>query len=510
MRRLSPHTPPAAAATPPAAPPPELRMAVDPPLVAALVAPLYALRDSLGSGASVPSEAISGALTESAAHIAGTEDPHRAGIAAVESTATGQTVDHAVPAMRRTGTEMAALGDNSAAYLEILNAAHTTSATARAKVDRIIEEFRADARDRLSAPDTAAPDNDAVMDRGALALREALGTVAAARTEMDDHSRRLDALGESTVTTPTGWTPVADRTGTGTGTGTGTSSAPTWSSGWSGGGGMGGMGSGFGGNGFGGGWQQPQTVVVPGGTPGQPPDPAMMAKFAEVQVQTAAISAGVQLGTSALQAGVQLGTGIIDRAAETIMHGVDTGGKLAERAIDTGLPAALGQPGTGTDKNGDGKPDDPGTGDKPGGTAGMFDFGGTGDQGGKPDQGGQDGKPPTGTVIPPGPGDSPGGESGTTGGQASTPPPQKSVIPPDDDAPAPAPHREPAPAPGSGAVLPPPTPPGETERPRRGQLGVTVEPAAAVSGAAVIDTPGTDAADELASLELAGSLDSDE
>ncbi|MGW0058105.1 hypothetical protein [Nocardia nova] len=445
----------------------------DPPIVAALVAPLRALRASLGTGAAVPHETITAALTAAAAHIGATEKPHRDGLHAVESTAAGAVADTAVPAMRTTATEIGALGEHAPAYLAALGAAHATTSTAAAKVDRIIDDFRADAR-RIAGTATAAPDNDAIIDRATTALRDAITTVTAAKTEMDGHTRTVAELGPGTLTTPQNWAPTSapswgpNSAGWPTSPGTWPTAPGGWSTAPAG-------------------WSTapppvlyPPTATIPAATAGMDP-----ATAAQVQMQGAALQAGVQLGSTALQAGVQIGTDLIDKAAEVITHGIDTGGKLGEKAVDTAVPqllaGATGKPATGPD----GKPADPadpaapptGDGAHPG--AAVFDFGGhpgalhpapsvTGPGSLLPDQG-------TGHTDPP---------AGHT-----TPPPAAPVIP---DKPTPPPATK---APDSaesgghgtaGALVPPTGGTGgqTSDKPHRGgQLGVTVaapaDPAAA-------------------------------
>ncbi len=419
----------------------------DPPIVAALVAPLRALRDSLGSGASVPHETISAALTAAAAHVDATEKPHRDGLYAVESTAAGSVADTAVPAMRTTATEIGALGDHAPAYLAALGAAHTTTSTAAAKVDRIIADFRADAR-HIVGTATAAPDNDAVIDRASTALRDAITTVTAAKTEMDGHTRVVSDLGPGTVTTPQTWTPTPIPNWGGqnpAGTAPAAWSAPPPYS--------------------------PPTNPPPAAIPATttPMDPATAA---QVQIQSAALQAGVQLGSTALQAGVKIGTELIDKTAEVITHGIDTAGKLGEKAVDTAVPellsGATGEPAPDATGKPGADPDAPtADGAHPG--AALFDFGGPA------------ALHPAPSVTGPGlllPSDHPS--------PAATPAPVTPSHPTPTTTPPPTTPGPEGGRPTTAAVVPPASGPGPqaSARPHRGgQLGVTVaapdDPAAA-------------------------------
>lgn len=437
----------------------------DPPIVAALAAPLYQLRASLGSGAAEPHEALTAALTGATAHTAATEDTHRAGIHGVEATNDGAAASAAVPALRATAAHIGTIADRGPAVLAVTQDAHTTTSTAAARVDRIIDRFRSDARQIMGSA-TSAPDTDAVIDRAAEALRDAVTTVTAARTEMADHTRRLDAL------RPTAGA-IDDDTTTTTTTTTSSSWTPPASLRWS-----------------------PTTPSSFGGYSAAPmPMPVTTAPMdpataAQVQMQAAALSAGVQLGTTALQAGVQIGTDIVDKIAEVATHGIDAAAKVGEKAVDQAVPALLNG-----DKTKPGNTDsstattDSGTSTGTGtGTGALFDFGGhsgtTGTSGAAPAGHSQTGlgsllpdtKPDT---PPPAPAQSSSPPPPTTPDPAPAPPPATTP------APGPADH---APAPSGGAVLPPQASGGgdHDKRPRTGQFGVTTHTAPASAVAPVI------------------------
>ncbi|MBF6446967.1 hypothetical protein IU429_04755 [Nocardia elegans] len=427
---------------------------VDPPIVATLVQPLLELRASLGTGVATPSSAITGALSSASTQAADTEGPHRDGVHALESTWTGPGSDAAVPALRTTQTQIGDISDRGPAYLGVLADAHATSARAAGRMDRIIADFRRDARTILGNA-TAAPDTDAVINRATQALRDAITTVTSARTEMDDHSRRLDEMGPLTVTTPAGL-----------------NSSQSWG-------------------------DTPGTVLpsaygaIPGqygtvpaqyGTaPGQPIDPAQLA---QLQLQQLLVQAGVQVGTSAINAGVDIGTHLIDKIAEVGTHTIDT----VASSVDQAIPQLINP--------------DHATGDKtnPAGNSGdsakLFDFGP-----GKATPG----TTGPGSIIPGGPAPDKAPADKTPADKSDPPPPSpSSIIPPPADpapmpkppAPAPAPAPAPEPAhPGGvagGMALPPPAGSGQDHKPRDGQLGVTVPAAETTVPAAVIGDFGDD------------------
>ncbi|MGQ4596346.1 hypothetical protein [Nocardia sp. R6R-6] len=309
---------------------------VDPPIIAALVGPLLTLRSSLGTGVGVPNAAATSALSAATTQAADTEGPHREGLYALESSWTARSADAAVPALRTTQTQIGDISDRGPAYLSVLADAHATSGRAAQRVDQIIAEFRRDAREILDNA-SSAPETDAVIARATQALRDAITTVTAARTEMSDHTRRLDDMGPLTVTAPAG---IAQ-----------------------------------------GGTVQPGATgnVIPGTTTPattQPMDPAMAA---QLQLQQQLIAAGVQLGSTAINAGVDIGTHIIDKIAEVGMHTIDTVAASADKAI----PELI-HPGSTTNSGTNG--------DESRNSSKLFDFGGSPD---KPSSSG------TNSVIPP-------------------------------------------------------------------------------------------------------------
>ncbi|MBO0856578.1 MAG: hypothetical protein J2P18_22755, partial [Nocardia sp.] len=442
---------------------------VDPPIVATLVKPLQELRAALGTGVATPNPAIATALSSAASQAADTEGPHRQGVHALESTWTGPGSDATVPAIRKTQTQIGDISDRGPAYLSVLQDAHGTSARAAGRVDQIIADFRSDARTILGNA-KSAPDTDKLINRATHALRSAITTVTAARTEMDDHSRRLDQMGPLTVTTPaglqtssTGTTPAARQTGEtfdgplsnsegdssssslGGNSSQGESETPsspsssfnsqspssTSPSGYSGLTGQSPLGGQSGG-------MTPQ-VQLP---PGQPVDPAQLA---QLQLQQLLVQAGVQLGTTAINAGVSIGTDLIDKIAEVGSHAIDTVASTGEKIADKAIPKLLdpdakdgktdpsGDSGDSTDPSSSGKSSDK-----------MFDFGGGMD---KSDS-------DTGGSIIPDPSDSGAsgsdkatGDHSSSGDHASSGDHTSSG----DTADNPAPQRAPAPAPAPAA-----------------------------------------------------------
>lgn len=444
LRRRRP-TETAASDTLPVTPDP----AVDPPMIAALVRPMLQLRSTLGSGATMPDRTITAALSAASTQAADSEGPHRNGLYALESTWTSAGADAAVPALRTTQTEIGEISDRGPAYLSVLSDARATSARAARKVDQIIADFRADARVIL-ANSTSAPETDAVIDRAAAALREAIETVEAAQTEMDGHTQRIETMGPLTVTTPTGLT---DRNG---GIG-GTSTPTTYYS------------------------NLPSSGVPQTTADGQPIDPVLVA---QMQLQQQLISAGVDLGTAAITAGVDIGTHLIDKIAETGMHAMDTVAASADAAISQAIPELI-NPGSTTTAGA--------------GTSGatpnkLFDFGGG-----------------TGPSNPSAMTAAPGTLGGTPKldapkAPAPEPSPGQSITPDPADKPvaqAPftgnsEPSRPVSPGGAAGGMALPPGVGGDQERKRDGQLGVTVPasevlPESATVPAAVIGDFGDDA-----------------
>ncbi|MGK8504017.1 hypothetical protein [Nocardia asiatica] len=418
LRKRAHATQPAAEATRPQSTEP----GADPPIVAALVRPLLTLRSSLGTGVGVPSAAATGALSAASAQVADTEAPHREGLHALESTWTSRAADAAVPALRTTQTEIGDISDRGPAYLSVLADAHATSGRAARRVDQIIADFRRDAREILDNA-SSAPETDAVIARASQALRDALTTVTVARTEMNDHTRKLDEMGPLTVTSPSG---VSQSQAAHSG---GTAQVTP-------------------------GTATPGTVTPGASTPAttQPMDPAMAA---QLQLQQALISAGVQLGTTAINAGVDIGTHIIDKIAEVGIHGIDTVAAAADKAI----PELI-NPGSTTNSGT--------SGDDSKNSSKLFDFGGTSDH--KPSSTGPGSGNPPGNSAPAARPEAPRPESRPVPGSApfadSTPP-----------APAGRPDHPGHPGHTGGMVLPPAPPPGGNDhehKPRDGQLGVTI------------------------------------
>ncbi|KIA64382.1 hypothetical protein [Nocardia vulneris] len=409
---------------------------VDPPIVAALVRPLLQLRSTLGSGVAVPNQTATAALSAASTQAADTEGPHRDGLHALESTWTSRGADAAVPALRTTQTEIGEISDRGPAYLSVLGDAHATSARAARTVDQIIADFRSDARQILGNA-TAAPDTDAVIARATQALRDALTTVNAAQTEMDDHSRRLDAMGPLTVTQPSGVTTAQPYS-------SGPYSSGTYPPGVT-------------------------SQYVPGTTAnGQPMDPALAA---QLQLQQQLISAGVQVGTAAINAGVDIGTNIIDKIAGVGTHIIDKVAEVGTHAIDT---VAAGADKAVTEAIRPGST----TGDGPNGSSNssaspkLFDFGAGART---PAPSGPSG--PSSVIPPSGPGSAPTANEAPPKPESKPAPAPAPAPPVVDDAPSrsAAPDQPHPPGTTGGVALPPSPPPDDREhKPREGQLGVTV------------------------------------
>ncbi|MBF6299185.1 hypothetical protein IU459_16780 [Nocardia amamiensis] len=389
---------------------PSTEPGVDPPIIAALVRPLLTLRSSLGTGVGVPNVAATSALSAATTQAADTEGPHREGLHALESTWTSRGADAAVPALRTTQTQIGDISDRGPAYLSVLGDAHATSGRAAQRVDQIIAEFRRDAREILDNA-SSAPETDAVITRATQALRDAITTVTAARTEMSDHTRRLDEMGPLTVTAPSG---VAQ-----------------------------------------GGTVQPGTTgnFVPGSTTPattQPMDPAMAA---QLQLQQQLIAAGVQLGSTAINAGVDIGTHIIDKIAEVGMHTIDTVAASADKAI----PELI-NPGSTTNSGTNG--------DESRNSSKLFDFGGSPD---KPSSSGSNSVTSPNNSAPTARSDAPKPESrpAPAGAPPFFDPPAPAGRPDNPAHPGPTGGMvlPPAPPPGGN---------DQEHKPRDGQLGVTI------------------------------------
>ncbi|APE33088.1 hypothetical protein BOX37_02905 [Nocardia mangyaensis] len=266
------------------------------PVVALLEVPLLELRKSLGTNTSAdPDPTVVAALTSASNATTATEDPHRLGLHALESTATAAP---ATPALRRTATEVSAAADRGQRLSTLLGQAHSTQASAAAKVDAIIADFRAKAK--AAAPAVNGNNLDAIVALAEEAISEAVGVVGTASTDMDQYTRDTRGLtsdlgGTNGVTVPGGATEVAPgvyvlgRGGT-------------------------------------------DTYADLGATTTTTGDPAADAQIA---LQKALINGGVSLGTAAIDAGVQFGTHLIDKIAEVAMHGIDAGADLAATGIDT-------------------------------------------------------------------------------------------------------------------------------------------------------------------------------
>lgn len=281
----------------------------DPPIVAELLAPLLELRAALGDGTGLDPDTAA-ALTAAADAAAAAEDPARLGTYALESTG---TAPDAVPVIRRTGTEVAALADHTGTLSSLLDDAYTTRNTAAARVDAIIADFRRRARP-MAAAATSQADIDAIIELAAQSIRDGVSAVDTARGEMDGHRRRAASYNQG-----------AD--------------APRVT--------------------------VPHSYRAAPGVLGAAPAVTDPAAAAQIALNQALIAGGVQLGTAAIDAGVQIGTRIVDGIVQVATHGIDTGAALAEQAITTA--AAATDPATAPGgPTGDSKPAGPT------GTSGLF------------------------------------------------------------------------------------------------------------------------------------------
>ncbi|MFE7723466.1 hypothetical protein ACFU44_31075 [Nocardia rhizosphaerihabitans] len=391
------------------------------PVVALLEVPLLELRKSLGSNTSAdPDAEVVAALTSATNATTATEDPHRLGLYALEST---ETAAPATPALRQTATEVSAAADRGQKLSTLLGQAHSTQATAAAKVDAIIADFRAKAK--AAAPAVNGNNLDAIVELAEEAIQEAVGVVGSASTEMDQYTRNTKELtsdlgGTNGVTVPQGATEVAPGVyvlGTG---GTSTDTIDT------------------------------DTTTT---------DPATAAQIA---LQEALIDGGVALGTAAIDAGVTFGTHLIDKIAEVAMHGIDKGAELATTGIDTLAANVTGTEGTATSPaTTTPSPTTPST-NGGGNSGGLFAGLGNGDTAAKPEPANNNGNKPA---------------SPAPASQAPA------VEQPQQQAPATTPSTPTAPAPAQqpvqSGVIPPSARPQqdqETEKPsaapRHGQPGV--------------------------------------
>ncbi|MGW6728143.1 hypothetical protein ACWF9G_19780 [Nocardia sp. NPDC055029] len=395
------------------------------PVVALLEVPLLELRKSLGSNTSADPDAdVVAALTSASDATTATEDPHRLGLYALEST---ETAAPATPALRQTATEVSAAADRGQKLSTLLGQAHSTQATAAAKVDAIIADFRAKAK--AAAPAVNGNNLDAIVELAEEAIQEAVGVVGSASTEMDQYTRNTKELtsdlgGTNGVTVPQGATEVAPGVyvlGTG---GTSTDTIDT------------------------------DTTTT---------DPATAAQIA---LQEALIDGGVALGTAAIDAGVTFGTHLIDKIAEVAMHGIDKGAELATTGIDTLAANVTGTEGTATSPaTTTPSPTTPST-NGGGNSGGLFAGLGNGDTAAKPEPANNNGNKP---ASPAPASQAPAVEQPQQQAPASTP-----------STPAPAPAQQPV----QSGVIPPSARPQqdqETEKPsaapRHGQPGVVPAPA---------------------------------
>lgn len=315
----------------------------DPAIVATLLEPILRLRESLGPGG-VDTAGIAEALRTAQRAAASTEAPGRIGIHALEST---ETAPQAVPVIRRTDSEVAALAQHTETLATLLFDAVATRDAAANRIDNIIADFRRRARPMVAAA-TTQTDADEIISLGAQSLRDAVSTINAARGDMDGHRRRALAHSEGGphVTVPEGYQTLVgsdtdesteDSSSSSSSTGArpsstssddhetspSTSTSADMSTGTGAGAGTS--------TGMGAGADIPMTPIPPG------TDPQVMSHIA---LQNALVQGGVSLGTSAIDAGVEIGSKTIEGVTEVAIHGIDTGAGLAEQGITALAPEA--------------------------------------------------------------------------------------------------------------------------------------------------------------------------
>ncbi|MFF0545151.1 hypothetical protein ACFYTF_20165 [Nocardia thailandica] len=430
------------------------------PMIDRLAVPLEQVRASLGTGQGGPDAELLAALSSADTSVAATENPQRSGLYELESTGTAAV---ATPSLRVTNTEVAAAADKGKQFTGLLTAAHTTQSTAAAKVDQIIVDFRKEAN-QLASKATTSADTAKIIDLAADAIREAVSVASTASTEMDDHTRKLSALGDNGGTNGTGVTvPSGFQGGTGTlstngtyGTNSNVLTSGTTNLG------TGGTSTGTG-----------SSLSSLLSSTELPDDPNLRA---QVLLQYAALEAGVSLGEKALDAGVSIGSSLIESIAGVIEHGFDKGAEVATSAIDTvadkadstvqqALTGESGTSGTGTGTGASGTSSPAGAGTS-GSRSDLFAGLGNGTSGGS---GGAAAKP----------------EAPASGGEGTSRAEPKVTQAPatgQTTTPSPAPSQAPfqqAPMQG-GVVTPPVNKPTESEHkpsvpstdPKRGQAGV--------------------------------------
>ncbi|MBF6126589.1 hypothetical protein [Nocardia brasiliensis] len=397
----------------------------DPPIITTLLVPLEQVRASLGP-AMVPDDSLLWALRTTATRAADTDLEHSAGLRTLMSGWSTTSGDGAMAVLHTTREEIGSLADRSPQYAALLQDAYTTNAEAAAKVDRIIAQFRHDARGVASAAQTTA-DSDRITALATSALDDALAVVESARTRMQGYTQRAAAMQNAAPVNIPGAVEIAEPYSDHVTEPAAAWGAPSTTTA---------------------GWGAPSARVnTPGvGTPGVSPAPQVDPMvLVQAQLQSQLIAAGVKLGGSLIDAGVKLGTSVIDKGATLVGKAIDAAAKTADTAIKEGAlklpnPTATPAPAPGT-----ALPSGPGT--------PTIDFGAS--------------SPPN--VDQPSP----------TEPAPATPAvvPHTPVIPPASAVPAkPAPPAMAPPAPPASAMpVPPATPPSDQEHKRRsGQLGVTV------------------------------------
>ncbi|MVU76066.1 hypothetical protein GPX89_02265 [Nocardia sp. ET3-3] len=152
----------------------------EPALVTALVAPLVKLRAAVGDGAR-PADATMSAMAALPGTVRASDDAHRGGL---EQLASSDTARAAVPVIRRTGGELAALADVSESLAPLLTSAYDMRDHAATSLDNLISGFRAQATPLVNAARSQA-DLDSVVNLAADFVRDAVGVIKAADGHMD-------------------------------------------------------------------------------------------------------------------------------------------------------------------------------------------------------------------------------------------------------------------------------------------------------------------------------------
>ncbi|MFE3195901.1 hypothetical protein ACFXHA_43365 [Nocardia sp. NPDC059240] len=338
----------------------------EPALVTALIAPLVKLRAGLGDGAR-PADTGMSAMSALPGTVRASDDVHRGGLTPLADT---ETAAAAVPVIKKTSSEVAALGDVAPAFAPLLTSAYGVRDKAATALDTLISDFRTQATPLVNSARSQA-DLDAVVALAADHLQSGVGVVKAADGEMDALTSQLKQ-DQPKVTTPgqpglatpaTGQPglvqPADDQQQPGTGTGVGTQYPnpgatqpnPSTSQPAAGTNPQNGNYNGYTGN----------TGSGTGGDVASQLAQSNPQLAAQLAIQTALLSTASTLGSALITAATTLGTSLITAGAQVITTGIEKGETYAEKALaantsqqisgttpgTTGQPAAT-TPGAGT------------------------------------------------------------------------------------------------------------------------------------------------------------------